>query len=102
MAEGANPPNRRRVTWMEMTWMEMCLEDVGAHFGLTNVNPGGTESIQFALSWRMMVDLLLSYICFGTWVIAFWRGLWDGTVFYTEIVFEVKKITYNSLLHIVC
>ena len=85
MAEGANPSYRR------VTWMEMCLEDVGAHFGLTSVIPGGTESIRFVLLWRMVVDLFLSYICFGTWVIAFWRGIWDGTVFYTEIVFEVKN-----------
>ena len=85
MAEEAKPSYCRRVTWMEM-----CLEDVGAHFGLAGVNPGGTESIRFALSWRMMVDLLLSYICFGTWVIAFWRGTWDATVFFTEMVFEVS------------
>ena len=95
MAEGANPSYRRRVTWMEM-----CFEDVGAHFGLTSVIPGGTESIRFVLLWRMVVDLFLSYICFGTWVIAFWRGIWDGTVFYTEIVFEVKN--HLSLIHILC
>ena len=86
MAEGANPSYR-----CPMTWMEMCLEDVGAHFGLTGVIPGGTESIRLALSWRMVLDLLLGYICLGTWVIAFWRGTWDATVFFTEIVFEVRK-----------
>ena len=86
MAEGANPSYRRPTTWMEV-----CLEDVGAHFGLTGVIPGGTESIRLALSWRIVFDLLLAYICFGTWVVAFWRGTWDATVFFTEIVFEVSN-----------
>ena len=93
MAEGANPSYCHPITWMDM-----CLEDVGAHFGLTGVIPGGTKTIRRALSWRMVLDLLLAYICFGTWVIAFWRGTWDATVFFTKIVFEVRNHQSYHLL----
>ena len=70
---GPLEPSGRRTTWMEL-----CLEDVGAHFGFTALIPdpdgGGLDSVRPALSWRLTLDFVLGHLCFGPWVIAFVRA----------------------------
>ena len=84
----------------QMTWMEMCFEDVGAHFGfkalVTDNESGSLDSLRLALTWRLVLDFLLGHLCFGPWVVAFWRGAWDAAVFYSEKVFQVQKLHFRS------
>ena len=44
MAAQGNPDKAPRTR--HMTWMEMCLEDVGAHFGFTALIPRGSKKSQ--------------------------------------------------------
>ena len=75
----------------QMTWTEMCRKDAAAHFGFTPLIPEGSyESSSFSLIWRLMIDFVLGHICFGPWVIAFWRGTWGMVVFYTEKKAQVQ------------
>ena len=83
----------------QMTWTEMCRKDAAAHFGFTALVPeGSSDSSSFPLTWRLMLDFVLGHLCFGPWVIAFWRGTWGMVVFYTEEEAQVQtsKIIFRK------
>ena len=100
-----------RTRHRQMTWTEMCRKDAAAHFGFTTLVPEGSFDYScFPLMWRMTLDFVLGHLCFGPWVIAFWRGTWGMVVFYTEkeakvqtsnIIFRenATSIKYNSFQH---
>ena len=82
----------RQKSHRRRTWMEKCVEDVEILFEFTaHVTNSDLDSMRFALAWRMAVDFVLGHICFGPWVIAFWRGTWDSTLYYSKQLFQVRN-----------
>ncbi len=45
-----------------------------------------------ALTWRLIADFILCHVFFGPFVIAYWRGVWDYSLMYSDKIFGVKLI----------
>ena len=76
MAAQRRPPEP--ASGRRTTWMEMCLEDVGAHFGFTVLVPdgGGLDSVRLALSWRLALDFVLGHLLIGPWEAIQYKKIW--------------------------